>query len=131
MVHLILHATCSFIEGLAAPDSAGDITRFGVSSQTAEVPGCGRDSAWLLGLGRRETKDKAPFLPQEARNGQKIVQSESRSHCLLHYYCLLICNLYATLFLQAKEHCNLEHILSLWQTLSVGLARTITLSGQV
>jgi hypothetical protein len=31
---------------------------------------------------------------------------------------------------KAKEHCNLEHILSLWQTLSVGLARAITLSGQ-
>jgi hypothetical protein len=31
---------------------------------------------------------------------------------------------------KAKQHCNLEHILSLWCTLSVGLARTITLSGQ-
>jgi hypothetical protein len=31
---------------------------------------------------------------------------------------------------KAKEHCNLEHILSLWQTFSVGLARVITLSGQ-
>jgi hypothetical protein len=31
---------------------------------------------------------------------------------------------------KAKEHCNLEHIISLWQTLSVGLARDITLNGQ-
>ncbi|CAI8024800.1 E3 ubiquitin-protein ligase rnf213-alpha [Geodia barretti] len=31
---------------------------------------------------------------------------------------------------KAKEQCNLEHIISLWQTLSVGLARDITLNGQ-
>jgi hypothetical protein len=31
---------------------------------------------------------------------------------------------------KAKQYCNLEHILSLWETLSVGLAKTLTLNGQ-
>ena len=34
-------------------------------------------------------------------------------------------------FVQAKEHCNLGHVLSLWKTLSVALARTTILNDQV
>ena len=32
---------------------------------------------------------------------------------------------------QAREYCTLGHILSLWETLSVELARQLTLQGQV
>ena len=36
-----------------------------------------------------------------------------------------------TIYIQALEYCSLGHVLSLWVTLSVELARLLTLSDQV
>ena len=62
----------------------------------------------------------------------KKLKMDKRSFSDKVSHCCQTCRLkMTTTLLQAKEHCNLEHIMSLWQTLSVGLAKGITLSEQV
>ena len=51
-----------------------------------------------------------------------------------HIALMRVRRMFTVLFLlspQAREYCTLGHVLSLWETLSVELARQLTLKGQV
>ena len=77
----------------------------------------GKPKMKLISYLRQLKMDNKPF-------SQKVNELLLALSQHFNYFCVI-------LFLQAIEVCNLDHILSLWQTLSVGLAQYITISGQV
>ena len=81
--------------------------------------------------GGRADRQLGEYITRALRMKKRFFSEKVGGKSSLHYMRMCTSTTCVFLSFQAREHCTLGHTLSLWETLSVELARRFVLSGHV